>query len=116
MARSELTRRALLAVGLAAALLPGAAMAITDEERAALAEISGKLSGVTTMNGEFVSSSVSQPSTTVSPIMPNALRTIEAPSARKSPMPGACGMAAPSRTSITTGNCPSRMLCQRAPS
>ena len=28
----------------------------------------------------------------------------------------ACGMAAPSRTSITTGNCPSRMLRQRAPS
>ena len=54
MARSELTRRAVLAAGLAAAVLPGAALAITDEERAVLVEISSKLSGVKTMNGEFV--------------------------------------------------------------
>src|SRR4028118_245313 len=54
MARSEITRRAVLAAGLAAALLPGAALAINDEERAVLVEISQKLSAVKTMNGEFV--------------------------------------------------------------
>src|SRR4028118_1037618 len=54
MARSEITRRAVLAAGLAAALLPGAALAINDEERAVLVEISQKLGGMKTMNGEFV--------------------------------------------------------------
>lgn len=54
MAVSHLTRRAVLAAGLAAALLPAAAFAITDEERGVLVEISRTLSGVKTMNGEFV--------------------------------------------------------------
>ena len=54
MAVSHLTRRAVLAAGLAAAFLPGAAFAITDEERGVLVEISRTLSGVKTMNGEFV--------------------------------------------------------------
>jgi outer membrane lipoprotein-sorting protein len=48
------TRRALIGAAFAAALLPGAALAITDEERAALGEIAQRLSGVQTMNGEFV--------------------------------------------------------------
>ena len=48
------TRRALIGFAVAAALLPCAALAITDEERAVLAEIAQKLSGVQTMNGEFV--------------------------------------------------------------
>jgi outer membrane lipoprotein-sorting protein len=48
------TRRALIGAAFAAALLPCAALAITDEERAVLAEIAQKLSGVQTMNGEFV--------------------------------------------------------------
>lgn len=48
------TRRAVLAGALAAALLPAGASAITDEERKILAEITQKLAGVKTMNGEFV--------------------------------------------------------------
>jgi outer membrane lipoprotein-sorting protein len=44
----------LIGAAFAAALLPCAALAITDEERAVLAEIAQKLSGVQTMNGEFV--------------------------------------------------------------
>ena len=47
-----LTRRAMLAAALVA-LLPASAFALTEEERGALAEISKKLSGVETMNGEF---------------------------------------------------------------
>jgi outer membrane lipoprotein-sorting protein len=54
MSLSQFTRRALLAAGLAVALLPGPALAITEEERAALSEISNRLSQVKTMNGEFV--------------------------------------------------------------
>ncbi len=49
-----ITRRLVLAGALAAALLPAGALAITDEERAALTEISTRLSSVKTMNGEFV--------------------------------------------------------------
>jgi outer membrane lipoprotein-sorting protein len=48
------TRRAVLAGVLAAALLPAGASALTDQERAVLVEISQKLAGVKTMNGEFV--------------------------------------------------------------
>jgi outer membrane lipoprotein-sorting protein len=48
------TRRALIGAAFAVALLPCAALAITDEERAVLGEIAQKLSGVQTMNGEFV--------------------------------------------------------------
>ena len=48
------TRRTLIAAAFAVALLPGAASAITDEERAALGEIAQKLAGIQTMNGEFV--------------------------------------------------------------
>lgn len=48
------TRRAVLAGAIAAALLPAGASAITDAERAVLVEISQKLAGVKTMNGEFV--------------------------------------------------------------
>ncbi len=54
MSLAALSRRAILAGALAAALLPAASYAITDEERAVLAEISQKLSGLKTMNGEFV--------------------------------------------------------------
>ena len=54
MSFAALSRRAILAGALTAALLPGAAYSITDEERAVLAEISQKLSGLKTMNGEFV--------------------------------------------------------------
>ena len=42
-------------------------------------------SAAPTMNGEFVSSSVSQPSTTFSPIIPTAFRRIDAPRQRKFP-------------------------------
>ena len=48
------TRRAFLAAGIAAALLPGAALGVTGADRALLAEVSKKLSGVSTMNGEFI--------------------------------------------------------------
>jgi outer membrane lipoprotein-sorting protein len=48
------TRRAVLAGAFATALLPAGAFAITDEERGVLVEISQKLGGVKTMNGEFV--------------------------------------------------------------
>ena len=54
MSFAALSRRAILAGVVAATLLPGAAYSITDEERAVLAEISQKLSGLKTMNGEFV--------------------------------------------------------------
>ncbi len=54
MRLAALSRRAILAAGLAAVLLPGAAFALTDEERTVLAEISKKLSALATMNGEFV--------------------------------------------------------------
>ena len=54
MSFAALSRRAILAGAVAAALLPAASYGITDEERAVLAEISQKLSGLKTMNGEFV--------------------------------------------------------------
>lgn len=48
-------RRAVLgAVLVATTLAPGAASALTDEERGVLAEISAKLSAVQTMDGEFI--------------------------------------------------------------
>jgi outer membrane lipoprotein-sorting protein len=47
-------RRLLVAGALAVAALPGAAFAITEEERSALIGISERLAGVKTMNGEFV--------------------------------------------------------------
>jgi outer membrane lipoprotein-sorting protein len=52
------TRRTFVSGALAASLLPvllpGAAFAISDEERAVLSEISARLSAVDTMDGEFV--------------------------------------------------------------
>jgi outer membrane lipoprotein-sorting protein len=54
MSFAALTRRAVLAAALAIAVIPGPAAALTDEERAVLSEISAKLSGIKTMNGEFV--------------------------------------------------------------
>jgi outer membrane lipoprotein-sorting protein len=54
MSFAAVTRRVFVGGMLAAALLPGAAWALTEEERAILMEISQKLSGIKTMNGEFV--------------------------------------------------------------
>ena len=54
MSLAALTRRAVLAAALAAAIVPGPAAALTEEETAMLGAISEKLSGVKTMNGEFV--------------------------------------------------------------
>ena len=48
------SRRTLLAAVLATAIAPGAASALTDEERGVLSEISTRLSAVDTMDGEFV--------------------------------------------------------------
>lgn len=48
-------RRAMIGATLiAATFLPGAASALTDEEQGVLKEISDKLSGIQTMDGEFV--------------------------------------------------------------
>jgi outer membrane lipoprotein-sorting protein len=52
--RLSLTRRAVLVAALAAALLPGRASALDEEQTAALAKIAAKLATVETMNGEFV--------------------------------------------------------------
>jgi outer membrane lipoprotein-sorting protein len=49
-----LSRQTLLAAMLATAIAPGAASALTDEERGVLSEISTRLSAVDTMDGEFV--------------------------------------------------------------
>lgn len=49
-----LSRRAALAAMLAVFAWPAVAWALTDEERAAVAQISEKLAGIRTMNGEFV--------------------------------------------------------------
>lgn len=46
-------RRAVLVGALAAALVPGTALAFTDEENAVLRELSDALRGITTMNGNF---------------------------------------------------------------
>ncbi len=54
MSSACLSRRALIGAICAAALMPEAARAITDEERAVLAKISATLSTVDTMDGEFV--------------------------------------------------------------
>ena len=54
MRLAALSRRAVLAAALAFAALPGAASALTEEERAVLGRISQKLSAIKTMNGEFV--------------------------------------------------------------
>ncbi len=54
MSHDAPTRRAFLAASLAATLLPGAAIGATSEDRALLADVSRKLSGISTMNGEFV--------------------------------------------------------------
>ncbi len=54
MSLAPLNRRTVLAAMIAAALAPGAAFAFTDEQSAALREISAALSQVQTMNGEFV--------------------------------------------------------------
>jgi outer membrane lipoprotein-sorting protein len=51
--RFDVVRRKLAALVLAT-LLPGAAFAITDAERAILGEISQKLATLKTLNGEFV--------------------------------------------------------------
>lgn len=49
-----LTRRALVAALIGAVVLPDAGYALSDQENAVLREISGALSQVQTMNGEFV--------------------------------------------------------------
>lgn len=54
MSLAPLTRRAVLGAALATALLPSASYALTDQESAALVAISKHLSGIKTMNGEFV--------------------------------------------------------------
>lgn len=54
MSLAALSRRAMLALAVAACFVPGAAFALTDEERTVLGEISKKLSALATMNGEFV--------------------------------------------------------------
>lgn len=54
MSSACLSRRALIGAICAAALMPEAALAITEEERAVLAKISATLSTVDTMDGEFV--------------------------------------------------------------
>jgi outer membrane lipoprotein-sorting protein len=53
-ASAAISRRSFIAASLAAALLPGAARALTGAERDALSAIAKKLSGIGTMNGEFV--------------------------------------------------------------
>ena len=57
MSLEPISRRTLiagLASALALVLAPFPAFALTEEERAVLAEIAAKLSGISTMNGEFV--------------------------------------------------------------
>jgi len=49
-----LSRRAALAAALAVFAWPAVGWALTEEERAAVAQISEKLAGIRTMNGEFV--------------------------------------------------------------
>jgi outer membrane lipoprotein-sorting protein len=49
-----LSRRALLGAAGSMLIMPSRAFALTDEEKATLADISAKLSGIKTMNGEFV--------------------------------------------------------------
>ena len=54
MRLAALNRRSFVAVALLAMLAPEVAGALTDEERASLADISRRLQGIQTMNGEFV--------------------------------------------------------------
>jgi outer membrane lipoprotein-sorting protein len=54
MRAAALSRRAVLAGTLAAMLAPELSFALTEEESAVIAEISAKLAGIQTMNGEFV--------------------------------------------------------------
>ena len=54
MRAAALTRRAVLAATFVAALAPGIAFALTEEESAVVREISAKLAGIQTMNGEFI--------------------------------------------------------------
>ena len=54
MRLAQSIRRAAVAAGLIIAFGAGAALAITPEQSASLGEISQKLRGVSTMNGEFV--------------------------------------------------------------
>ena len=54
MPLAALTRRAALAAALAAAIAPAFAQGMTDEERTVLGEISVRMAGIQTMNGEFV--------------------------------------------------------------
>ncbi len=54
MSSARLNRRALLGAIVAATLMPRAASALTEDERAVLADISAKLSSIDTMDGEFV--------------------------------------------------------------
>jgi outer membrane lipoprotein-sorting protein len=54
MRAAALSRRAVLAGTLAAMLVPELSFALTEEESAVIAEISAKLAGIQTMNGEFV--------------------------------------------------------------
>jgi outer membrane lipoprotein-sorting protein len=50
----DLSRRALLGIAFALAASSGASAAVSEADRGVLAQISQKLSGVKTMNGEFV--------------------------------------------------------------
>ena len=54
MSLAALTRRALLAALMGAAVAPAPGYALTQEESAALSEISNALAQVQTMNGEFI--------------------------------------------------------------
>lgn len=54
MRLTDLSRRALLGLAFALAASPAAMAAVSEADRGVLAQISQKLSGVKTMNGEFV--------------------------------------------------------------
>jgi outer membrane lipoprotein-sorting protein len=54
MSSARLDRRTLLGAIVAAALMPPAAFALTEDERAVLADISARLSSIDTMDGEFI--------------------------------------------------------------
>jgi outer membrane lipoprotein-sorting protein len=54
MRLTDLSRRALLGIAFALAASSGASAAVSEADRGVLAQISQKLSGVKTMNGEFV--------------------------------------------------------------
>ena len=54
MSPAGLSRRAVIGAMLAATLTPGAAYALSEEDRGVLAEISTRLSAVETMDGEFI--------------------------------------------------------------